>query len=67
MEDHKFDVIICGTGIKECLLSTLLAQNGKKVLHIDRYINYGGQSATLNFTELWLKFKGSQPLPNYCK
>lgn len=67
MEDDKYDVIICGTGIVECLLSNLLAQSGKKILHIDRNTYYGGQSTTLNFNDLWQKFKGSEPLPNYCK
>ena len=31
LADGKYDVIICGTGLKECILSGLLSVKGKKV------------------------------------
>jgi hypothetical protein len=31
LADGKYDVIILGTGLKECILSGLLSQKGKKV------------------------------------
>lgn len=34
--NEKYDVIVCGTGLKECILSGLLSTRGMKVLHIDR-------------------------------
>ena len=35
--DEQYDVIILGTGFKECVLSGLLSVDGLKVLHMDRY------------------------------
>lgn len=34
--DEKYDVVILGTGLTECVLSALLSVDGKKVLHMDR-------------------------------
>jgi Rab GDP dissociation inhibitor len=34
--DEKYDAIILGTGITECVLSALLSVDGKKILQIDR-------------------------------
>jgi Rab GDP dissociation inhibitor len=45
--DETYDVIVCGTGLKECILSGILSVSGKKVLHIDRNDYYGGASASL--------------------
>jgi len=59
--DEEYDVIVCGTGLKECILSGLLSVSGKKVLHVDRNPYYGGDSASLNITNLWQKFKGCEP------
>jgi Rab GDP dissociation inhibitor len=60
--DEEYDVIVCGTGLKECILSGLLSVNGKKVLHLDRNGYYGGECASLNITNLWEKFRpGTQP------
>jgi len=55
--DQEYDVIIMGTGLKECILSGLLAVSGKKVLHIDRNHYYGGESASLNLKDLYGKFR----------
>jgi Rab GDP dissociation inhibitor len=60
--DEEYDVIVCGTGLKECILSGLLSVSGKKVLHLDRNCYYGGECASLNITNLWEKFRpGQQP------
>jgi Rab GDP dissociation inhibitor len=61
--NEEYDVIVCGTGLKECVLSGLLAVKGKKVLHIDRNEYYGGETASLNLTNLWKKFKGGETPP----
>jgi Rab GDP dissociation inhibitor len=45
--DEEYDVIILGTGLKECVLSGVLSKEGKKVLHMDRNDYYGGASASL--------------------
>jgi Rab GDP dissociation inhibitor len=39
--NEDYDVIVLGTGLKECVLSGLLAVKGKKVLHLDRNGYYG--------------------------
>jgi Rab GDP dissociation inhibitor len=60
--DEEYDVIVCGTGLKECILSGLLSVHGKKVLHLDRNNYYGGDCASLNITNLWEKFRpGTSP------
>jgi len=61
--DEKYDVIVLGTGLKECILSGLLSVAGKKVLHMDRNNYYGGESASLNLTQLYEKFKPTQKPP----
>merc|ERR1719486_1020984 len=50
LADGKYDVIICGTGTTECILSGLCATSKKKVLHIDRNDFYGAKAASLNLT-----------------
>lgn len=63
LADGAYDVIICGTGLKECIMSGLLSKRGKKVLHLDRNGYYGGDCASLNLTNLYKKFinKGGEP------
>ncbi|OBZ78889.1 putative secretory pathway GDP dissociation inhibitor 1 [Grifola frondosa] len=53
-------VIVLGTGLTECILSGLLSVEGKKVLHMDRNDYYGGDSASLNLTQLYRKFRPDQ-------
>jgi len=57
--DETYDVIILGTGLKECILSGLLSVSGKKVLHLDRNDYYGSESASLNLKQLYKKFEGT--------
>ncbi|XP_041639516.1 rab GDP dissociation inhibitor alpha [Cheilinus undulatus] len=59
---QKYDVIVLGTGLKECVLSALLSQSGKKVLHIDKNPHYGGESASISpLEQLYKRFKVSGP------
>lgn len=50
----RHQVIVLGTGLTECILSGLLSVEGKKVLHMDRNDYYGGDSASLNLTQVCL-------------
>lgn len=61
--NEEYDVIVLGTGLKECILSGLLSVKGKKVLHLDRNGYYGGETASLNLTNLWQKFRPGQEPP----
>jgi len=61
--DEEYDVIVLGTGLTECVLSGLLSVEGKKVLHMDRNDYYGGDSASLNLTQLYRNFRGDQAPP----
>eukprot|EP00796_Vickermania_ingenoplastis_P002278 gene2278-1420_t len=60
--EETYDVIVCGTGLVECVLSGLLSVSGYKVLHVDRNPYYGGESASLDLEQLYKKFnKGAPP------
>ncbi|KAK4057830.1 Rab GDP dissociation inhibitor alpha [Microbotryomycetes sp. JL221] len=59
--DEEYDFIILGTGLTECVLSGLLSVEGKKVLHMDRNDYYGAESASLNLTQLYKRFRNSEP------
>lgn len=63
MNGEKYDVVVCGTGITESILSGLLAMDGMKVLHVDRNSYYGDSGASLNLTSLWKKFREGAPVP----
>jgi len=55
--DWDFDVIVLGTGLKECILSGLMSSlYKKKVLHMDRNGYYGAESASLNLVRLFEQF-----------
>lgn len=51
MNEH-YDVIVLGTGLKECILSGLLSVAGKRVLHLDRNDYYGGESTSFNLQQI---------------
>jgi Rab GDP dissociation inhibitor len=55
--DEKYDCVILGTGLKECILSGVFSVEGKKVLHMDRNSYYGAESASLNLNQLFENFK----------
>lgn len=61
--NEEYDVIVMGTGLKECILSGLLSVKGKKVLHLDRNGYYGAETASLNLTNLWGMFRKNQEPP----
>jgi Rab GDP dissociation inhibitor len=66
MADGEYDVIVMGTGFTECLLSGLLCTIGMKVLVVDRNNYYGGESASLNLTNLYKKMNnGATPPPEF--
>lgn len=54
--NENYDAIVLGTGLKECIISGLLSVEGKKVLHVDKNLYYGGESASLNLLQLFEKF-----------
>ncbi|KAM3877789.1 rab GDP dissociation inhibitor beta [Diretmus argenteus] len=59
---QEYDIIVLGTGLKECILSGLMSISGKKVLHIDRNPYYGGESASISpLEELYRKFNVPDP------
>jgi Rab GDP dissociation inhibitor len=55
--DEDYDVVVCGTGLSQCIISGLMSQDQKKVLHIDRNGFYGEDGASLNLTACWKYFK----------
>lgn len=56
--EEKYDAIVLGTGLKECILSGMLSVSGKRVLHVDRNKYYGAESASITpLEELFKKFK----------
>lgn len=62
--NETYDVIVLGTGLKECILAGLMAKmEGKKVLQIDRNNYYGAETASLNLTNLWKRFREGQDPP----
>lgn len=61
--DEHYDAIILGTGVTECVLSALLAVDGKKVLHMDRNEYYGGDMASLTLSQLFHKFRSGAAVP----
>ncbi|KAK8529780.1 hypothetical protein V6N12_060550 [Hibiscus sabdariffa] len=52
--DEEYDVIVLGTGLKECILSGVLSVDGLKVLHMDRNDYYGGESTSLNLVQFMM-------------
>ncbi|KAI8377855.1 GDP dissociation inhibitor [Radiomyces spectabilis] len=61
--DEQYDVIVLGTGLTECILSGIFSVEGKKVLHMDRNDYYGGESASLNLTQLYRKHRPDSAVP----
>jgi len=58
-----YDVIVMGTGLKECILSGLMSVERKKVLHIDRNDFYGAESASMDLDRIYQKFKAQEKAP----
>ncbi|BFZ08511.1 hypothetical protein BsWGS_11550 [Bradybaena similaris] len=60
--DETYDVIVMGTGLKECILSGMLSVSGKKVLHLDKNTYYGGESASLTPLDQVFQHFGKPPV-----
>ncbi len=67
-----YDVVVCGTGLTECVLAGLLATGAGdgdaatqrtplRVLMLDRNPFYGGASASLHLEDLFKRFEGRAP------
>lgn len=63
----KYDCIVLGTGLKECIIAGLLSMSGKKVLHMDgNTSHFGGETASLTPLEyVFATFGHSQPGSDY--
>lgn len=60
--EEEYDVIVLGTGLKECIISGMMSVMGKKVLHIDRNSYYGGESASITpLEEMYKKYNYGKP------
>ena len=55
--NEEYDVIVCGFGLKECILWGLLSRIGKKILHLDKNNFFGAETASFNLTQLWEMFR----------
>jgi Rab proteins geranylgeranyltransferase component A len=49
---HKYDVIICGTGLVQSIVASALTRAGKSVLHCDAQGYYGERDAVLSLPYL---------------
>uniref|UniRef100_A0A8C2LB82 Rab GDP dissociation inhibitor n=1 Tax=Cricetulus griseus TaxID=10029 RepID=A0A8C2LB82_CRIGR len=56
--NEKYDVILLGPGLKECILLGIMSVNGKKVLHMDQNPYCRGESASITpLEDLYKRFK----------
>lgn len=51
-EDAKFDFVLSGTDLRSCILASVLARSGSKVLHLDPSDYYGSLDGSLTFSQL---------------
>lgn len=51
--NESYDVIVLGTGVKECILSGLLSVDKRKVLHMDKNDYYGAETSSLDLERLY--------------
>jgi len=61
--DDKYDCIVLGTGLKECVISGLMSVERKKVLQMDRNGYYGGETASLTLDQLFERFTDGKTTP----
>ncbi|TBT98894.1 GDP dissociation inhibitor protein, partial [Hamiltosporidium tvaerminnensis] len=64
--EEKYDFIILGTGLTECILAQILSLKGYTVLHIDKNSSYGSETRTLRISELEEKIQGISFLSGKC-
>ena len=55
-----YDALVLGSGIKESLISGILASRGKRVLQLDRQPSPGGSEATLDLAEVYERLEGGE-------
>lgn len=65
--DEEYDVIVLGTGLKECILSGMMSVSGKKVLHMDKNKYYGGESTSMPLDDFYKEFEMGAPPENLGK
>jgi RAB protein geranylgeranyltransferase component A len=58
--NHHYDAIVLGTGLKESLISGLLASEGKRVLQLERSAVLGGAQASVDLQQLSDRTTGSE-------
>ncbi len=64
--NEKYDVIICGTSLKEAMLTRLLQMKGMKVLHVDKNGYNCGETKSVGLDFLYNLFKpGQVPVAEY--
>lgn len=63
LADGVYDIIILGTGLKECILSGIFAVEGQKVLVVDRNDYYGGDCASITLSQMFKKHRGTDQVP----
>lgn len=69
----QYDIIVLGTGLKESILAGLLSKSQiidndekhekYKIFQLDRNNYYGSDSASLNLTNLWKRFRNGEQFP----
>ncbi|KAL1514802.1 hypothetical protein AB1Y20_003888 [Prymnesium parvum] len=58
--ESRYDVVVLGTGLKESLLSGLLASHGKRVLQLERSAQRGGDAASVDLQRLAERTSGPE-------
>ncbi|EED19368.1 Rab geranylgeranyl transferase escort protein, putative [Talaromyces stipitatus ATCC 10500] len=63
LTETPWDVTISGTGLAQSLLALALSRSGKKVLHVDKNIYYGGPEAAFSVQEAqeWVDLLQKEP------
>lgn len=51
--EPRYDAIVLGSGLKECLLASMLTSRGKRVLQIEQGVHAGGESSSLDLRSLY--------------
>ena len=51
-EDAKFDFVLSGTDLRSCIIASVIAHSGSKVLHLDPSDYYGALDGSLTLSQL---------------
>lgn len=63
-DEHRYDVIVLGTGLVESIVAAAVARAGKRVLHLDANAYYGAQWATLPLDDAVAAVTQASPTPS---